>query len=89
MLAARLGSATPLLGDPQTLNAVAAVFLGMTAFREGRPHILGTLTGVLLLNVLLNGLAIMGVNANYQQLMTGGVIIGAVALAGLSKKQRA
>jgi ribose/xylose/arabinose/galactoside ABC-type transport system permease subunit len=47
------------------------------------------LTGVLLLNVLLNGLAIMGVNANYQQLMTGGVIIGAVALAGLSKKQRA
>jgi ribose transport system permease protein len=68
---------------------VAGVFLGMTAFKEGVPNIAGTLIGVLLLGVLLNGLTNVGANVYVQLMATGLVIIAAVVVAGLSKKQRA
>jgi len=89
MLGARLGGDTPQMGAALILNAIAAVFLGLTAFGEGLPNIRGTLVGVLLLGVLINGLAVNSVNPYYQELVTGAVVIGAIALAGITKRQRA
>ncbi len=87
ILTSRLFSAHPQAGNPFMLNAAAAVFLGATAFREGEPHVLGTLLGVLIMGVLGNGMNILGVNSYIQSILTGGIIILAVLLSSLSRKR--
>ena len=56
MYASRVASANPTQGEGLMLTAIAAVFLGMTATRHGSPRVAGTLTGVLVLGVMDNGL---------------------------------
>lgn len=87
ILTSRLFSAHPQAGNPFMLNAAAAVFLGATAFREGEPHVLGTLLGVLIMGVLGNGMNILGVNSYVQSILTGMIIIFAVLLSSLSRKK--
>ena len=86
VLTSRLFSAHPQAGNPFMLNAAAAVFLGMTVFREGEAHILGTILGVLIMGVLGNGLNILGVNTYVQSILTGIIIILAVLMSSLAKK---
>ncbi len=88
VLTSRLFSAHPQAGNPFMLNAAAAVFLGMTVFREGEAHILGTIFGVLIMGVMSNGLNILGVNTYVQSILTGIIIVLAVLLSSLSKKRR-
>jgi ribose transport system permease protein len=86
MLVSRLASANPTQGDGLMLNAIAAVFLGMTMSEEGEPHVLGTLVGVLILGVLANGLTQLQIDTYIQQILTGGIIILAVTLSSLSRR---
>ncbi len=86
MLVSRLASSNPTQGDGLMLNAIAAVFLGMTMSEEGEPHVLGTLVGVLILGVLSNGLTQMQIDSYIQQVLTGGIIILAVMLSSLSRR---
>lgn len=86
MLVSRLASANPTQGDGLMLNAIAAVFLGMTMSEEGEPHVLGTLIGVLILGVLTNGLTQMQIDSYIQQILTGGIIVLAVTLSSLSRR---
>lgn len=86
MLASRLASANPGQGDGLMLNAIAAVFLGITMSEEGEPHVFGTLVGVLILGVLANGLTQLQINSYVQQVLTGTIIILAVALGSLSRR---
>lgn len=88
VLTSRLFSAHPQAGSPLMLNAAAAVFLGATAFREGEPHVGGTLLGVLILGVLGNGMNILGVNSYVQQVLSGAIIILAVLFSGLGERKR-
>ncbi len=88
VLTSRLASAHPTAGNPFMLNAAAAVFLGMTSFRNGEPHVPGTLLGVLIMGVLGNGLNIIGVNSYTQSVLTGALILVAVMLSGLSRRRR-
>lgn len=87
VLTSRLYSAHPQAGSPFMLNAAAAVFLGMTAFREGEANLPGTLLGVLIMGVMGNGLNILGINTYVQSILTGVIIILAVLLSSLSKKK--
>jgi ribose transport system permease protein len=87
VLTSRLASAHPQAGNPFMLNAAAAVFLGMTVFREGEAHIGGTLLGVLVMGVLGNGLNILGVNSYVQSILTGVIIVLAVLLSSLAKRK--
>lgn len=87
VLTSRLFSAHPQAGAPFMLNAAAAVFLGMTAFREGQGNVFGTLLGVLIMGVLSNGLNIVGVNTYIQSVLTGGILILAVLLSGLAQRK--
>jgi ribose transport system permease protein len=89
VLTSRLFSAHPQAGNPLMLNAAAAVFLGATAFREGEPHVGGTLLGVLILGVLGNGMNILGVNSYVQQILSGAIIILAVLVSGLGGRKHA
>ena len=86
VLTSRLFSAHPQAGSPFMLNAAAAVFLGMTAFREGQANILGTLLGVLIMGVLGNGLNIIGVNTYIQSVLTGAILVCAVLFSGLARR---
>ena len=86
MLVSRLASANPTQGDGLMLNAIAAVFLGMTMSEEGEPHVLGTLLGVLILGVLTNGLTQLQIDSYIQQILTGGIIVLAVTLSSLSRR---
>jgi ribose transport system permease protein len=86
ILTSRLASANPKQGDGLMLNAIAAVFLGMTMSEEGEPHVLATLLGVLILGVLANGLTQLQIDSYIQQILTGGIIILAVTLSSLSRR---
>lgn len=86
VLTSRLASAHPLAGEPFMLTSIAAVFLGMTMFREGQPNIPGSLIGVLILGVLSNGLNILQVNTYIQDVLTGGIIVIAVLTSRLARR---
>lgn len=88
MLVSRLASATAQAGDSQMMLSIAAVFLGMTMSSHGGANIGGTIVGVAILGVLTNGLNIVGVNTYVQQLLTGAIIVAAVALSRLGKNRR-
>ncbi len=83
MLASRVASANPTQGAGLMLDAIAAVFLGMTMSDEGEPRVLFTLIGVLMLGVLGNGLTQMNVDSYVRQMITGAIIVAAVAAGSL------
>lgn len=86
MLTSRLASANPTQGDGLMLNAIAAVFLGVTLSEEGEPRVLGTLVGVLILGVLANGLTQLQIDTYVQQVLTGAIVVAAVAFGSFSKR---
>jgi ribose transport system permease protein len=85
MLASRVASANPTQGGGLMLDAIAAVFLGMTMSDEGQPRVIFTLMGVLMLGVLGNGLTQMSVDSYVRQMITGSIIIVAVAVGSLGR----
>ncbi|MDO6724924.1 ABC transporter permease [Celeribacter halophilus] len=78
LLTGRIGSASPTGGGGFLLSAYAAVFLGMTAFREGEANVPGTLVGAAIIAVVGNGLTILGVSTFMQDIITGLIILAAV-----------
>jgi ribose transport system permease protein len=78
--AGRLGAASPLVGDATPLDAAAAVLLGGTSFLGGLGGVTGTAVGVLFIGTLQNGLSISGVSSFWQQLVTGVILILAIAI---------
>jgi len=86
MYAARVASANPTQGSGLMLDAIAAVFLGMTMSRQGEPRVLYTLVGVLMLGVLDNGLTQLRVDNYVREILVGLIVISAVATAAVSKR---
>ncbi|MGV3651961.1 MAG: ABC transporter permease [Devosia sp.] len=78
LIASRLNSAQPALGQGYELDAIAAVVIGGTSLSGGRGTILGTLIGALIISVLANGLRILSVAQEWQTVVTGTIIILAV-----------
>ncbi|KQX37996.1 ribose ABC transporter permease [Devosia sp. Root436] len=78
LIASRLNSAQPALGQGYELDAIAAVVIGGTSLSGGRGTVLGTLIGALIISVLANGLRILSVAQEWQTVVTGSIIILAV-----------
>ena len=78
--AAYLGAADPNAGSGMELAAIAAAVIGGTSLMGGRGTIPGAFAGVLIIAVLQNGLAQLGVSEPVKRLITGSVIIIAVFL---------
>jgi len=75
---ARLNSAEADLGEPLTLPAIAAVLIGGTSLFGGVGSISGTLVGAIILTLVLNGMNLLTIDANWQPLMTGVIVLLAV-----------
>ena len=86
MYASRVASANPTQGSGLMLDAIAAVFLGMTMSEEGEPRVHATLVGVLILGVLDNGLTQMSVDSYVREILVGTIIIAAVAFSSFSRR---
>lgn len=78
LIASRLNSAQPALGQGYELDAIAAVVIGGTSLSGGVGTILGTVIGAFIMSVLTNGLRIMSVAQEWQMVLTGLIIILAV-----------
>ena len=84
---ARTGVGDPHAGQTENLDSITAVVLGGTSLFGGRGLILGTLIGALIVGVFRNGLTLMGVSSVYQILITGVLVILAVATDQLSRRR--
>lgn len=74
LLSSTVNAYVPMSGNAFLINAIGAVFMGTTLSRQGRPNVLGTLLGVLFINVIANGLLLIGWNFYWQQVATGSLI---------------
>jgi fructose transport system permease protein len=83
---ARTGVGDPNAGQTENLDAITAVVLGGTSLFGGRGIVLGSLLGAVIVGVFRNGLTLMGVSSVYQVLITGVLVILAVATDQLSRK---
>ena len=75
-----LKSSLPTIGNPLTLTAMAAVALGGTPLTGGRGSVLRTVLGVFLVMIIENGLNVIAVDAFWQQIVFGTIVIFAVYL---------
>jgi fructose transport system permease protein len=87
LLVARTAVGDPNAGQTDNLDSITAVVLGGTSLFGGRGLILGTLIGALIVGVFRNGLTLMGVASVYQILITGILVILAVATDQLSRRK--
>jgi ribose/xylose/arabinose/galactoside ABC-type transport system permease subunit len=80
VLTARLDAAAPLAGTGYELQAIAAVVIGGTSLFGGIGTIRGTVIGVLLVGMVLNGMDLLGISSYYQQGVQGLILVLAVLL---------
>ena len=88
LIASRLNSAQPALGQGYELDAIAAVVIGGTSLSGGVGTILGTIIGAFIMSVLINGLRIMSVAQEWQMVLTGLIIILAVYTDNLRRSKQ-
>ncbi|MCF5720072.1 ABC transporter permease [Pseudomonas syringae] len=86
LLSSTVSAYVPLSGNAFLLNAIGAVFIGTTLSRQGRANIPGTLLGVLFINVIANGLLLIGWNFYWQQVATGVLIFVVLAFSFASRR---
>lgn len=87
MYASRVASANPTQASGLMLDAIAAVFLGMTMGRQGEPRVMATLVGVLILGILDNGLTQMNVDSYVREILIGAIVVAAVAVSSYGRKR--
>ena len=85
ILVARLGAAEPTLGNLWELEAIAAAAIGGASLMGGKGSIIGTILGAIVLGAMRNGLTLLNVQAFYQLLATGIIIIMAMLVDRLTR----
>jgi len=89
LLVARLTTATESLGNGLELTAIAGAVIGGVSVRGGSGSLWGPVLGTFLLGVVLLGLTLYGVSQFVQQILTGAVLLGAVAHARWTVRRHA
>lgn len=87
MIVGMNASHQPVVGKGYLLDAFAIVFLGSTIFKEGKPHILGTVIAGIMLSSLITGMMMSGIRYEWQMFTKGAVLISAVAVSSLLRKE--
>ena len=88
VIAARLNSAQPALGQGYELDAIAAAVIGGVSLSGGEGSMLGTIIGAFIISTLTNGLRILSVPQEWQIVVTGLIIILSVVLDILRRRSR-
>lgn len=84
--ASYLSTATANQGLGKELNVIAGTVIGGTSLSGGEGSILGVVIGVIILEVLRNGLLLMGIDPYWQSVFVGSVIVAAVAISQLRQR---
>ena len=85
---ARLTSAQPTYGQGYEMDAIGACFIGGASAYGGVGSVTGVVVGATLMGVINQGMSIMGMDANYQKVVKGLVLLIAVAFDVLSKREK-
>jgi ribose transport system permease protein len=80
MVMANFNVASPLSGQNDELDAIAAVVIGGASLFGGRGTMLGTFVGTMIISLLVTGLVLVNVNGSWTEVATGIIIVAAVAL---------
>ncbi|MCS7178442.1 MAG: ABC transporter permease [Anaerolineae bacterium] len=88
LMTARLGVAAPTAAQGYELDVIAAAVVGGTSLKGGEGTILGVLIGAAIMQVLRNGLVLIGVSAYWLQAVQGLVIVVAIMLDQVRKRRR-
>jgi len=83
LLSSGLRIYTPMAGFAYLLDGIAAVFIGASLHRGGRPNVIGTVIGVLFLSTLGTGLDIIGIDFNLKAALKGIILVLAITIAVL------
>ena len=86
VFAARLNSASPVAGQSFEMDAIASCFIGGASAYGGTGTIGGALIGALIMGTLNNGMSLMGISSNTQQVVKGLVLLIAVAIDVIGKQ---
>ncbi|WP_417279690.1 multiple monosaccharide ABC transporter permease [Celeribacter sp.] len=89
IFAARLNTATPKAGFALELDVIAAVFIGGASMSGGSGKIIGAVVGAFIMGVMNNGMSIMGIGIDYQQVIKGLVLLAAVFFDVYNKNKQA
>ncbi len=89
ILASRLNGASPNLGDGFELDAIASVVIGGTSLTGGIGAVTGTVIGTFIIGVINNGMSLLGINTFYQLIVKGLIIIFAVWVDVMNRRQKA
>ncbi len=84
----RLGSASAVMGDAYTLNAVAAAVIGGVSISGGKGTIGGCFLGILLLGIISNAMNLLGVTAYLQEIILGLIVVAAAVVSQLGSNKK-
>ncbi|MEI6387176.1 MAG: ABC transporter permease [Spirochaetota bacterium] len=91
LVACQVGAALPQSGAGTEMNTISAVILGGISLSGGKGKLSGTILGILILQTINNGLTLLSVNAYFQMVVSGGVLLIAVMIdvvrSGALRKQ--
>ncbi|KIL34841.1 sugar ABC transporter permease [Cohnella kolymensis] len=88
LFASRIGSGQIDAGAPLLMEAVAAVFVGYSVFAAGRPNMIGTFVGAVLMGVLANGLTMLNIQYYTTDIIKGAVLVLALAVTFIHLSRR-
>lgn len=86
LLSSRVGSGDSGLGSAEMLEAYAAAFIGGVGFGTGRGSVVAVVIGALILGVISNGIDLIGLNTDYQYIVSGALIILAITFQVLPER---
>ncbi|KUP93290.1 multiple monosaccharide ABC transporter permease [Tritonibacter horizontis] len=87
VFAARLNTATPKAGVAFELDVIAAVFIGGASMSGGVGTVVGAVVGAFIMGVMNNGMSILGIGIDWQQVIKGLVLLAAVIFDVMNKKK--
>jgi putative multiple sugar transport system permease protein len=88
IVTARLNSATPKAGVGFELDVIAAVFIGGASMSGGVGKIVGAVVGAFIMGVMNNGMSMLGIGNDYQQVIKGLVLLAAVIFDVYNKQKQ-
>lgn len=88
LLAARIGTGQVDGGAPLLMDAVAAAFVGYSVFGAGKPNVIGTFFGAVLIGVLLNGMTMLNLPYYAHDIVKGTVLVLALAVTYYQLRRR-